>query len=92
MARWLSSGLRRDLCVVICALVEPTEQECKAELEAHYGEHVPPERVYGALDRLVEAGHVERREAGIHDRHELTPAGRRALVEHCEWLSTAVEG
>lgn len=86
MSRWLTSGLRRDVCVVVHALDEPTGQQAKAALEEHYGERVPPDRFYGATDALVDAGHLEERAEGIHDRYALTAAGERALRAHAEWL------
>jgi len=92
MGRWLRSGIRRDVCVVLADLEGPTGQECKATLEDHYGERLAPERFYGALDALVEAGHVDRTEDGIHDRYALTAAGRRRLREHFEWMAGRVDG
>lgn len=92
MSRWLRSGLRRDLCVVLYSLGEPTGQECKAALEDHYGDRVAPEAFYGALDALADAGHVEKRVEGIHDRYALTAAGERALLDHREWVAETVEG
>lgn len=86
MGRWLTSGLRRDVCAVIDGLERPTGQECKAALEDHYGERVTPRTFYGALDALVEAGHLRADEDGIHDRYALTEAGERALAAHREWL------
>jgi len=90
--RWLASGLRRDVCVVVHALGEPTGQQTKTRLEDHYDERVAPDRFYGALDALVDAGHVEERVDGIHDRYTLTEAGERALLAHREWLCGAVGG
>lgn len=91
MARWLSSGLRRDVCVVVSALGEPTGQELKTTLEDHYDERVPPSRFYGATDALVEAGHLTERADGVHDRYALTDAGERALLSHREWLCERVD-
>ncbi|PSQ15112.1 multidrug DMT transporter permease [Halobacteriales archaeon QS_8_69_26] len=85
MGQWLRSGLRRDVCVVLYDLGEPTGQQCKAALEDHYDERVSPGSFYGALDTLVETGHVAERADGIHDRYELTEAGERALLAHHEW-------
>jgi DNA-binding PadR family transcriptional regulator len=87
MAKYLRSGLRRDVCAVVHSLEDPTGQECKAELESHYDERIEPKRFYGALDALVEAGHLREETEGIHDRYELTAGGETALSEHCEWLS-----
>lgn len=92
MSRYLSSGLRRDVCAVLASLDDPTGQECKSALEAHYDDRIAPKRFYSALDALVEAGHVRKRSDGIHDRYALTDAGERALREHCEWLTECVGG
>lgn len=91
MGRWLRSGLRRDVCVVLYDLGSPTGQEVKAALEDHYGERVAPERFYGAMDTLVETGHVENDVDGIHDRYELTAAGEEALLAHHEWVSDCLD-
>lgn len=92
MAKWLRSGMRRDVCVVLAALDEPTGQECKATLEDHYGERVAPETFYGALDSLVDGGHVVETADGIHDRYALTDAGEAAFRDHYEWVAAAMEG
>lgn len=90
MSRWLTSGLRRDVCVVVHALDAPTGQQAKAALEKRYDERVPPDRFYGATDALVDTGHLEERVDGIHDRYALTPAGERALRAHAGWLCEQV--
>ncbi len=90
MSRWLQSGLRRDVCVVVHALGEPTGQEAKTALETHYDERVAPDRFYGAVETLVDTGHLAERADGIHDRYTLTPAGERALRAHHEWLDERV--
>ncbi len=92
MSRWLASGLRRDVCVVVHALGEPTGQRAKARLEDHYDERIAPDRFYGAVDALVDAGHLVERADGIHDRYALTAAGERALQAHRDWLCEAVAG
>jgi DNA-binding PadR family transcriptional regulator len=91
MNRWLQSGLRRDLCVVVRALEEPTGQQAKAALEAHYDDRLEPRTVHGALDELETAGYLTRRTDGLHDRYALTDAGEAALLEHYEWLQESIE-
>jgi DNA-binding PadR family transcriptional regulator len=86
MAKYLHSGLRRDVCAVVYSLDDPTGQQCKTALEDHYDERIPPERFYGALDALVETGHVRETADGIHDRYALTGAGERAFLAHVEWI------
>jgi len=90
MSRWLASGLRRDLCIALADAEEPTGQELKTSLEAHYDDRLSPREFRGALDALVDAGHVAERTDGIHDRYDLTDAGRRGLEAHAEWVGTAV--
>ena len=77
--RWLSSGLRRDVCVVLYALDGSTGQEAKATLEDHYDRRLSPDRFYGALEALVDAGHATERADGVHDRYALTGVVRTAL-------------
>lgn len=91
MTRFLVSGLRRDILVLIYSLEAPRDQELKRELEAHYETRVKPQEFYGALDRLVENGFVSKSADGVHDRFELTEAGERALLDHVEWIVDQVE-
>lgn len=90
MSQWLQSGLRRDLCVLIASLEDPTDQECKAALESHYEKRLSQRRVFDALDALVDSGHARAIADGLHDRYELTDAGRAALDAHYEWLTEHV--
>jgi DNA-binding PadR family transcriptional regulator len=89
--KWLRSGLRRDVCVVVAAEGDRTAQEYKASLESHYGERIAPETFYGALSALVDAGHLDERTDGIHDRYQLTDAGERALRDHHAWMIEALD-
>lgn len=91
MSRWLQSGLRRDLCVVIYALEEPTGQRAKTVLEDHYGDRLEPRAVHGALDELERTGHLTKTVDDLQDRYALTDAGERALLEHYEWLKGSIE-
>ena len=84
--KWLPSGLRRDICVVVASEDEPTAQECKAAVETRYDDRVDPKTFYGALDALTDAGHLEKTVDGLHDRFELTAAGERALRDHYAWV------
>jgi len=90
MAKWLRSGLRRDICVVVASEGDPTAQECKAALESQYDGRIEPSQFYGALDTLTEKGHLTKRVDGIHDRYALTEAGERALRDHYEWVREAL--
>lgn len=66
-------------------------QELKAQLERHYDRRLEPRGFYGSLEALVDAGHVDRSEAGIHEIYSLTEAGRNALETHYEWMRESIE-
>ncbi|MFB6105765.1 MAG: PadR family transcriptional regulator [Halobacteriaceae archaeon] len=85
MGKWLHSGLRRDVRVVVASLGRPTDRACKTALESHYGERVTPKTFHGALSALVDAGHLVRETDGIQDRYALTPAGEQSLRAHHDW-------
>ena len=90
--KWLRSGLRRDICVVVASEGEPTAQECKAAVESRYDDRIDPKTFYGALDALTDAGHLEKTVDGLHDRFELTTAGERALRDHYAWVRDRLDG
>ena len=83
--RWLNSGLRRDLCVLL-AEEQYRQQRLKTELEDHYGERIDSKQFRSALERLVETGFVEREVDGIHDVYALTDAGRSDVQRQYEWM------
>jgi len=89
--KWLRSGLRRDICVVVASEGTPTAQECKAALESRYGERIEPKTFYGALETLTDTGHLAKTADGIHDRYELTEAGERALHDHYAWVTETLD-
>jgi len=93
MTKWLRSGLRRDICVVVAGTdaEAPTAQECKATLESRYDDRIEPKTFYGALDALTDAGYLARTVDGLQDRYELTDAGERALREQYAWLRDALD-
>lgn len=88
--RWLQSGRRRDLCYVLYDEGPLQAQALKSRLEARYDDRIDPKSYYGALDALVENGHLELRESGIHDEYALTDAGREMLETHAEWVRERV--
>lgn len=90
MAKWLQSGLRRDLCVAVAGLDDPTGRELKREVERKYGATIRPKRYRGAVSELVSAGYLDEEVDGIHDRYALTPAGRERLAEQFEWMRERV--
>ncbi|WP_254840211.1 PadR family transcriptional regulator [Natronomonas marina] len=87
--RWLNSGLRRDVCILL-AEESYRQQQLKVALEDHYDDRIDAKQFRGALERLVEAGFVEREVDGIHDVYSLTGAGRDALDAHYEWMTEKV--
>lgn len=88
MSKWLQSGRRRDMCVLLAAAEdgELRGQQLKSRLESHYDERLDPKSFYGSLSALVDAGFVEERTAGIHDVYRLTDEGERRVWDHYEWL------
>jgi len=85
MSKWLSSGLRRDVCVVVASEGDPTKQSVKRTIERKNDERIRPKRFDGAVRKLEDAGIVEREPDGVHDRLTLTASGAERLREHREW-------
>jgi DNA-binding PadR family transcriptional regulator len=90
--RWLQSGLRRDVCVIVAGLDDPTGQQAKAALERHYDDRIKPKTFRGALSALVDGGFLSRTQDGLADRYALTEAGRRRLLDHHGWVASQIEG
>ncbi|WP_201740169.1 PadR family transcriptional regulator [Salinigranum halophilum] len=90
--RWLQSGLRRDICVIVAGLDDPTGQQAKAALERHYDDRVQPKTFHGALEALVSDGFLTRRQDGLADRYALTDAGAERLCAHHEWVASNLGG
>ncbi|NHN59005.1 MULTISPECIES: PadR family transcriptional regulator [Halorussus] len=90
MTRWLPSGRRRDLCVLLYDDGPLRGQSLKTRLEAHYDAHIDSQSFYGALKSLEEKGFVEKRTEGIHEAYALTEAGERRVREHFEWMREKV--
>jgi DNA-binding PadR family transcriptional regulator len=86
MTKFLQSGRRRDVCVLLAGAGELHGQALKSRLESHYDERIEPRSFYGAMDTLVDTGFVEVNESGIHDAYALTDAGERRLREHYAWM------
>lgn len=88
MTKWLRSGRRRDICVLLAGAAdgELRGQQLKSRLESQYDDHLEPKAFYGSLSALVDAGFVEQRTVGIHDVYALTDGGERRLREHYEWV------
>ena len=91
MGPWLQSGRRRDCCYLLAEAGELRGQALKTRLETHYGERIDPKSFYGSLSALVDAGHVESREAGLHDVYALTDAGEDRLRAHHAWARSCVD-
>lgn len=82
---WLTSGMRRDVCVLLYG-EERRAQELKSALEAHYDRRVKPDRFYGALEALESTGHVEKRVSGLEDVYSLTDGGLAGVQAQHEWM------
>ncbi|MFC4450428.1 helix-turn-helix transcriptional regulator [Halorussus aquaticus] len=91
MTRWLQSGRRRDLCVLLYETDQLRGQSLKTRLEDHYDAHFDSKSFYGALDWLIQQGFVEKRTEGIHEAYSLTEAGERRVEEHFEWMREKIE-
>jgi DNA-binding PadR family transcriptional regulator len=91
MTRFLPSGRRRDICVLLAG-ESMQAQALKSRLEDHYGDRIDPGSFYSALDTLERGGFVETRTEGIHDVYTLTDAGRERLREHLDWMLEQVDG
>ncbi|WP_440765698.1 PadR family transcriptional regulator [Natronorubrum sp. DTA7] len=94
MTKWLRSGRRRDICILLAAAEdgELRSQQLKSRLEAHYDDHLEPKAFYGSLSALVDAGFVEKRTEGIYDVCALTEGGERRVREHYDWVQECLEG
>lgn len=86
MSKWLSSGLRRDVCVVVASEGDPTQQSVKRAIERKNDERIRPKRFDGAVRKLEDANILAREPDGVHDRLRLTDAGATRLREHREWV------
>jgi len=87
---WLTSGLRRDVCVLLYD-EERRAQQLKSALESRYDRRLKPDRFYGALDSLESKGYVETHVEGLEDVHSLTAAGRQSVETQFEWMRSQVE-
>jgi DNA-binding PadR family transcriptional regulator len=85
MPRWLQSGLRRDVCLVLYGEDGLRGKELKARLQDHYGDRVDTKRFDGMLSKLVDTGHVHSSVDGLHDVYSLTEGGERAVAAHLAW-------
>jgi DNA-binding PadR family transcriptional regulator len=93
MPKWLQSGRRRDMCVLLAGTEngELGGQRLKTRLESRYDTRIEPQSFYGALDALEDAGFVTHRTEGITDKYSLTDAGRRRLREQYEWMGEQLD-
>lgn len=86
---WLTSGLRRDICVLLYD-EEWRAQALKSAIESKYDRRVKPDRFYGALRTLESKGFVRKRVDGLEDVYSLTDGGRSAVETQFEWMSEHV--
>lgn len=85
MTRWLASGQRRDICLVLYGEDGLRGKEIETRLQAHYDRRLDTKQFDGLLSKLVDTGHVERTVEGIHDVYALTDAGAAAVETHLDW-------
>lgn len=88
---WLTSGMRRDLCVLLYG-EELRAQTLKSALEERYDRRVKPDRFYGALEALESTGHVETHVEGLEDVYSLTDPGRERVEAQFEWMRDRLTG
>ena len=93
MAKWLQSGRRRDMCILLAAAEdgELTGQRLKTRLEGRYDTRIDPKSFYGALEAMEDAGFVEHRTDGIADKYSLTDAGEARMREQFEWMRESLQ-
>ena len=86
---WLASGTRRDICILLYG-EEYRKQKLKTALQWRYDRRLRPKQFDGAVNALVDAGHVEREVDGIADVLSLTERGRVAVETQYEWMTEQV--
>jgi DNA-binding PadR family transcriptional regulator len=93
MGKWLQSGRRRDMCILLAAAEdgELTGQRLKTRLEGRYDTRIDPKSFYGALEAMEDAGFVEHRTDGIADKYSLTDAGEARMREQFEWMRESLQ-
>lgn len=92
MGKWLQSGRRRDICVLLAGAGELQGQALKAALSDRYDTRIDPQSFYGALEALVDQGFLERRSEGIHEVYALTDVGEERLWNHYRWMRDQLVG
>jgi DNA-binding PadR family transcriptional regulator len=93
MAKWLQSGRRRDICILLAASEdgELPGQRLKTRLESRYDTRIDPKSFYGALEAMEDAGFLQQRTDGIADKYSLTEAGEKRLREQYEWMRESLD-
>jgi DNA-binding PadR family transcriptional regulator len=84
--KWLQSGRRRDICVLVYDTGGMPAQKLKTALERRYDDRIDPKQFYGALEALERQGFLEARTEGLSDVYELTDAGREHVEEYGAWF------
>jgi DNA-binding PadR family transcriptional regulator len=92
MARWLQSGTRRDVCILLAGEADLTAQQLKTRLESHYDDRLDPKSFRQALSELERRGHVATEQQGLADAYRLTDAGESMVREQFAWMKDHVEG
>lgn len=90
MTRWLQSGTRRDVCILLAGDPGLTAQQLKTRLESHYDDRLDPRSFRQALSELERLGHVETEQQGLADAYRLTDAGESMVGEQFAWMQEHV--
>ena len=88
---WLTSGLRRDICVLLYGEGRRA-QTLKSAVESRYDRRVKPDRFYGAVEALESNGFVEKHVEGLEDVYSLSEAGEKTVERQFEWMREQIEG
>lgn len=88
------TAFQRDVLFAIADLGDghPYGRQIKSRLDREYGEDVVQSRLYQALDSLVDAGLVTKRQGTIDARtkyYALTDAATRLIRAHAHWCASA---
>lgn len=86
MTRWLQSGRRRDICVLLADAGELPSQKLKTRLERHYDVRLDPQSFYGVCSAMEDQGLIASRTEGVTDVYSLTDDGEARLRDHYEWM------
>lgn len=83
------TAFQRDCLIVINGLGDPSGREILDELGRYYESDIFGGRLYPSLDKLVEAGLIEKwSRDGRTNAYNVTDSGKRWLDERQSWKAT----